>query len=302
LSLFSSRSRGLEWLALALCAATSLILLSLPAERQAVVADILGRVLTQPYSRTSDFIADVGRMRLLNDELQARVTSLEIDRDSVLRLRRERDDLRRALGMVESTGGRLSPCEVVSREVSGYASLVAIRSGRDLQWRPYQPIITADGLVGRIRHVLGPRRAWVELLTAPDVALGCELSRTGLQGILRSRLGDFELVMIGRDEDVQVGDRIITSGVAEIGDDAAGGVGMPRGLPVGLVTYVASPPDQLFKEIRVTSLADFHRQEAVFAVFGGGDWFEPAAMDTLAEVGLEITGSEAAGSAMAQED
>lgn len=284
MSRFASRSRGLEWLALVICAATSLTLLALPSERRAVVADGLGRILTHPYYRFTDFIADVGRVRLLNDELQARVVALEMEVDSVRRLRRERDDLRRSLDLIEAAGGALVPCEVVGREASRYASLISVRAGRDVAWRKYQPVATADGLIGRVRYVLGPRRAWVELLTAPQTALGCELSRTGLQGVLRPRGGDFELAMIGRDEDVRVGDRVITSGAAAIGADPEAGVAMPRGLPVGVVTRVDSPPDQLFKLIRVAVQAPLQRQQTLFAVFGAGDWFAPvsAPADTAA--------------------
>jgi len=48
---------------------------------------------------------------------------------------------------------------------------------------------------------------------------------------------------------------------------------MPRGLPVGVVAAVESPPDRLFKSIRVEPLASFGRLDVVFVVLGEGDWF-----------------------------
>ncbi len=277
MSRIASESRGLEWLVLLLCAAVSATLLALPEIDRVALADKLGEVLTGPYYRTRNFIADVGTVRGENADLAAAVVALELERDAPLRLRRERDGLREALGLVERAGGRLHPCEIVRRKSAPYAGLVQIHSSAPLDWRPYQAVMSVDGLIGRIRHVLGPRRAWAELLTAPDVALSCELERTGLQGILRSRAGDFDLLMVGRDEDVAVGDRVISSGVAELGDDERAGAPMPRGLPIGVVTVVSSPPEQLFKEIRVEPLASFHRHDVVFVVFGDGDWFVPAA-------------------------
>jgi cell shape-determining protein MreC len=75
--------------------------------------------------------------------------------------------------------------------------------------------------------------------------------------------------MIGRDEDVQVGDRVITSGIAEIresGTDPAGLSRTPRGFPVGVVTEVSQPSDQIFKRIVVQPAASLDYNETVFVV------------------------------------
>ena len=267
-------SHPLTWLALVACVTASLVLLSLPDMQQTRVAAALNAVLTAPYFRLRDFIDDVGVVHERNAELAARVTALELERDAVTRLRRERDELSAALGLASRAGGRLAPCAVVRRRTATYASRIQVRSAVALPWQPYQPVITRDGLLGRVRQVLGPRDAWIELLTAPDVQLACELERTGLQGVLRSRVGDFDLEMVGRDENVMIGDRVVTAGVAlyRAGDETAGAP-MPRGLPVGVVAAVESPPDRLFKSIRVEPLASFGRLDVVFVVLGEGDWF-----------------------------
>jgi len=96
-----------------------------------------------------------------------------------------------------------------------------------------------------------------------------ELERSGLLGVLRPRADRFELEMIGRDEDVQVGDRVITSGIAEIresGTDPAGLSRTPRGFPVGVVTEVSQPSDQIFKRIVVQPAASLDYNETVFVV------------------------------------
>ena len=120
---------------------------------------------------------------------------------------------------------------------------------------------------------------------SPDMALGVELERTGLLGVLRPRAGDFVLEMVGRDEDVQPGDRVITSGIAEVRDIAQGAARdpVPRGLPVGEVDKVTVPSDDIFKRIEVHPLADFRRNAIVFVVGVGSVRLvpRPAVPDTV---------------------
>ena len=96
-----------------------------------------------------------------------------------------------------------------------------------------------------------------------------ELERTGLLGVMRPRPGGFVVEMVGRDEDVQAGDLVITSGIAEIRegvDDPGAAALTPRGFPVGRVIEVRTPTDRLFKEIVIKAAASFDYNETVFVV------------------------------------
>ena len=75
--------------------------------------------------------------------------------------------------------------------------------------------------------------------------------------------------MIGRDEDVQIGDRIITSGIAEIREIDSDPEGLsltPRNLLVGTVKNVDTPSDNVFKRIIVDPAASLDYNETVFVV------------------------------------
>ncbi len=270
----ATHTRRNENLAVAVCAALSIGLLALPSADRIRVAGVLGTVLTGPYDRFAAFVADVGRVRRDNASLRAEVAALSVDREAAERLRRERDELRQALGLLDAAPADLVPCEVQRRRVAASASLILVRSVEAVAWERYQPVITVEGLVGRVHTPAGPSAAWVELLNSPGVGVSCQLVRTGLPGILHPREGDeFDLALVGRDEDVEIGDRVVTSDVGLLqGEAAVPQDALPRGLPVGVVVAVESPPEQLFKEIRVKSLASFSRLDVVFAVVGRGDW------------------------------
>lgn len=261
-------SARLEWVVLVICLALSLTLLSLPEDTRVFVADRLGLVLTSPYWRARDFGQDVIRTREENARLRQRLAELELRAESVER--GQRDAVRLAGPALEAGyEGDLVPCQVVARQRSRFATMIKIRSLAPTRWRVWQPVITNAGYLGRLREVINDREAWVELLSAPDFAVGVELERTGLLGVLRPRGDRFELEMIGRDEDVQPGDRVITSGIAEIRethDDPAGLSLTPRGFPVGRVTEVSQPSDQIFKRIVVEPAASLEYNETVFVV------------------------------------
>jgi len=277
------RSRRVETLTLIVCLVVSMALLALPEKQRIRTADLLGMVLTSPYHRTVAFCRDISRVSRENDELRAEIAALRLQQQSAVRFRRDRDELRRALGLIDSAPATLVPCEVERRRVSSHASLVRISSAAPADWRRYQPVITTDGLVGRIHTVTGPETAWVELITSPGMAVSCELERTRLPGILHARGGDFDLTLIGRDEDVRVGDRVISSDIAMVFGEGEGASGsLPRGLPVGVVSEVSSPPEQLFKSVRVEPAASFTSLDVVFVITGTGEWLvaeEPETQD-----------------------
>ncbi len=281
-------SRRAERFAFLACLALSALLLALPDAAQVRVANSLGLLLTRPFYRMRDFVEDVGRVRRQNAELRARVAALELERAQVALYRRDADRLRAALGLQQATVGALVPCEVVSRRSGRMPTRILVHSDAPVPWRLYQPVVAPTGLLGRVWQVAGPHDAWVELLTSPDLALGCADERTGVLGILRPREGEFELAMVARDEDVREGDRVLTSGIGEIRDAPAGDraqAALPQGLPVGVVSAVASPADQLFKTITVRPLASFTHNDVVFVVTTPGTWYLPALSPAPADSG-----------------
>jgi hypothetical protein len=265
----SQPSPLIELITLILCLGLSLLMLGLPDDLQILMADRIGSVLTEPYWRVRNFGEDVLRLRRDKAWLQAHMMELELQRAAQQRIQPEWHTRERLHQLWPDFADRLRACEVVARQVSRRGTMIKIRSAEPIAWRLYQPVLTPAGLIGRLRQVVASDAAWVELLTAPDMALGCEVERTGLVGILRPFGSEFLLDMIGRDETgVVVSDLVITSGIAEVDEaDRAGHWGlMPRGLPVGRVEQIEQIAGSLFLEIRVEPLADFYRNESVFVV------------------------------------
>ncbi|HOX26757.1 MAG TPA: rod shape-determining protein MreC [Candidatus Krumholzibacteria bacterium] len=249
------------------CALLSVLLLLLPDGAQVQVAHALSVVLVNPWLEVRNFGEDVLRLRAENARLSAQVKTLELRLEAG---KRAVADLERGAGPALPPGcdEPLAPCQVIARKRSRLATMIQIRSLEPLVWHPDLAVVTPLGFLGRLHTVIDDHGAWVELLSAPDMALGVEFERTGLAGVLRPRAGRFVVELVGRDEDVMPGDVIITSGIAEIRDAPGGAVTdpVPRGLQVAVVSQVSAPSDRIFKEIAVEPLADFQRNETVYVV------------------------------------
>ncbi len=251
----------------ALCVLLAMTLLVIPDRAQVQVAHALSTVLVNPWLEIRNFADDVLRVRADNARLGAEVKTLELRLGA---LQRQQADAERVAGPAVPTGGQTPgvPCQVTARKRARLATMIQIRSLDPVDWEPTLPVITRRGFLGRLHTVIDERSAWVELLSAPDMALGVEFERTGLVGVLRPRAGRFVVELVGRDEDVLPGDRIITAGIAEIRDIPGGVVTdpVPRGLKVGVVRQVSAPSERIFKEITVQPFAGFTYNETVYVV------------------------------------
>ncbi|RKZ18567.1 hypothetical protein DRQ50_03895 [bacterium] len=263
-----------ENIALFVCLLLSVTLLALPEGARVLVADRLGMVLTAPYWNVRNFGEDVLHTRDENAWLRQRVAQLELMESSARRMQRDSD---RMAGPALDPGyqGELVPCRVVMRQRGRFSTMIRIESLVPVDWKPWQPVISTGGYLGRLRLVIDRRTAWVELMASPDFAVGVEFERSGLLGVMRPRADRFVVEMVGRDEEVLVGDRLITSGIAEIRDEAGGRTETvtPRGFPVGTVREVSAPADAIFKSIVIDPAATFDYNETVFVVTPlASDW------------------------------
>ena len=260
-------NRG-ELLILLVCVVASITLMSLPTRMRDLVAGQLEMVLFSPYNKFVDFTQYVRTVNEQNMLLKQRIVELELQADTA---RRMVEDAGRLAGPALDPGyaGDLIPCRVIQRRRARFATSIKIESLVPVDWQPWQPVVSVAGYLGRLRTIINDREAWVELLTSPDFALGVEIEGTGLLGILRPQGEKFVLDMVGVQEEVVVGQRVITSGIAEVKDgvDSEPSRPMtPRGFPVGTIVTATDPRNQIFKKITVAPAASLKYNETVFVV------------------------------------
>ncbi len=199
------------------------------------------------------WLVDTARenQRLLekNRLLQAEVENLQ-----EVRLANER--LRKLLEFKEAITLSALPARVIAFDASTWARTVLLDKGTRSGVHEGMPVVTDLGVVGRVIKA-GPGESRVLLITDAASAIATLVQRTRTRSLCRGRGDSLLLDFALRQEDIQVGDQVVTSGT--------GGV-FPKGLLVGEVIRVVRGDYGLFQTVEVAPAADFSRLEEVLVL------------------------------------
>jgi rod shape-determining protein MreC len=121
-----------------------------------------------------------------------------------------------------------------------------------------QPVVTPEGLVGRVVEVAGPY-AKVQLITDRAAAASAVIARTRRQALVRGGSDLLELDFVPLQASVLPGDRVLTAGTDGI---------YPRGIPIGTVVEVGDS-GELFREVAVAPAVDFAFLDRVYLLERG---------------------------------
>ena len=146
---------------------------------------------------------------------------------------------------------------VIARNPERIANTILIDVGADEGIQARMPVVTADGLVGRIVEVHG-YTAIVQLLIDHNCRVSAVVQRhSRVSGIVSFEAGTFYLKNVSLRGDIEVGDLIVSSGLGEL---------FPKGLYVGQVVRVGEEVQGLFREVILSPGVNFHNLEEVFVL------------------------------------
>jgi rod shape-determining protein MreC len=140
---------------------------------------------------------------------------------------------------------------------------VVIAAGSAQGLREDTPIVTQDGLVGRVTDETG-NAAHVTLLTDESSAVPALDQKTGATGLVRHGEGEGSLVLdyVTKESNVQEGDVIVTAGTQSKRYPSL----FPGGIQIGVVTSVGQSDTALYKQIQINPYVDFSGLDAVTAL------------------------------------
>ncbi len=153
---------------------------------------------------------------------------------------------------------------VISRPAGAYAQAIGIAAGRKDGIRPDDPVVTQDGLVGKVSRA-GSHTSRVTLLTDDSSAASALDVETQAFGIVRSGDGaraPLRLDRVAKEAKVRVGDTVVTSGWSTPRLSSL----YPRGIRIGRVTSVGRTDTDLYTQVQVTPFADLGSLEAVLVL------------------------------------
>jgi rod shape-determining protein MreC len=204
---------------------------------------------------TGDSFKSSEALREEVSHLEEEVSKLRMEKLRLQSLDDQVERLSNALGYKAPFEGQVRLADVVYVDhTSWLQTLFLFMPAR--QAVPGSAVASADGLVGRVILTEGSY-AKVQLITDRASGVGAMIERTRRQGIVRGAGRDgLALEYVPLQADVQVGDRVVSSGTDGL---------YPRGVPIGTVVEV-SPGGELFHSIRMAPAADFGMLDQVFVL------------------------------------
>src|SRR6478736_828287 len=202
--------------------------------------------------------ADLRGVRKQNRELQDEVARLQMEQ---VRLKQDADQARRLQALLEFKEKFISKtvaAQVIGTSGTEQSRVITIDKGSSDHIKVDMPVITPDGIVGKVKEVF-PLSSQVLLINDHDSGAGVILESSRLQGIVKgTSLGELQIVDIMSDEKVEPGEHVVTSGGDRI---------YPKGYAVG--TVISSTPDRdndPFLIIKIKPAADLNRLEEVLVI------------------------------------
>jgi rod shape-determining protein MreC len=201
---------------------------------------------------------DIASLRQQNANLQNEVAELQAQ---VIQLQQQVGETQVLAALVDFSRARpentYKAAAVIGRDPSPFLHYVIINRGSNDGILRGMPVVTDQGLVGRVDAVIA-NAARVQLITDPASSVNVRLQNAEEEAsLVGSVTGDVILELIPQDASIETGDLVLTSGL---------GGGYPPDLIVGQVVNIRSRDYDLFKQATVQSVVDFNRLQIVLVI------------------------------------
>ena len=225
-----------------------------------IAVERVARPFRDAYGWTADLVAaraENERLRAQNEQLRQAVIQNESALQSLVEVKKLLQYVEGPTFPGEYTAVNTS---VVSRPARAFEQEVVLPVGTDDGVEPDAPVVTAEGLVGRVTYLTADS-ARVTLLTDESSAVSATDLRTGATGLVENGQTGNSLVMtrVRKEDNVEVGDEIVTSGWTS-GDLSSL---YPKNILVGRVTSVGQTQTDLYQQVQIASDVDFAALDAV---------------------------------------
>ena len=254
-------------------AGISIVLLILSSSGQMAPVEAAASVVARPFlnvfnevgrqaSNLFQTVNELSTLRTLNRQLKSRVDTLTIDSLRLTEVEAENQQLRELLRFKQLNptydfrGGQVI-ARVISQAQSNYRSSLSIDLGSEQGIARGMPVVTEQGLVGRIDKV-GPNSSTVLLLIDPSSGVQALVKRSRAVGVVNGRAGALPVMeYIPMDADISVGDEVITSGL---------GGNFPKNVIIGQVIEVIRHDYDMYQQAVVRPTVNFNRLEFVLVI------------------------------------
>ena len=222
----------------------------------------------------ADYV-DLRHVRAQNQDLEKQLARLRLERAAISEDAVEAQRLRALLDFRQHYISSTVAAQVIGTSGSDQSRLLILDKGSKDGLKAGMPVITPDGVVGKLRDVF-PGSAQLLLLNDPTSGAGVLLQSTRIRAILRgSPQGAIVINNLTPDSRIKPGEVVLTSG----GDQV-----FPRGLAVGTIESIRPDPEhQPYTLITLKPAANLIQLEEVLIVTATGNSLDPKSEEELAK-------------------
>lgn len=218
---------------------------------------IAAQATTESIKEIQQRFTTIANYKTENEKLKKRILELEGERNRLLEAGATNRRLQQLLEFRSQLPSDSITASIVANSASTWFQSCLLDKGSADGVRKGMAVVTPLGVVGQVVAVTA-RSAKVLLLTDPNSGVDVLVQRSRARGIVSGSLENSTVMKyVKRSEDVQEGDRLVTSGLDGV---------FPKGLLVGTVTKVRKQHLGLFQFIEVTLAVISSRAEEVFIV------------------------------------
>jgi rod shape-determining protein MreC len=219
----------------------------------------------KPARDLGGWIGDVFDAKSDNTRLRRQVEQLRAEVAASQTAQREASELRALVGFNRSSsfpqGYKRLAAHVIARSPTVWYSTITIDKGSASGLRTDQPVVTGDGLVGRVSAVARDA-AQVTLITDHTSGVSAQVVPDGASGLVKPRVGDpSDLILdfVEKGRPVPKSATVITAGWRSSRLESL----FPRGIPIGQVTRVDVTERELYQRVHLRPFVDLRRIDVV---------------------------------------
>jgi rod shape-determining protein MreC len=203
--------------------------------------------------------ATVAGFRAENERLRKRIQKLEVERSNLLEAGATNRRLQQLLEFRSHLPSGSITASIIANSASSWFQTCLLDKGSGDGVRKGMAVVTPLGVVGQVVSATS-HSAKVLLVTDPNSGVDVLVQRTRARGIVSGSLENVTIMKyVKRSEDIQEGDRLVTSGLDGV---------FPKGLMVGTAVKIRKQNLGLFQSVEVIPAVISSQTEEVLVVNG----------------------------------
>ncbi len=213
------------------------------------------------FQALQDFLnapADIASLRQENAQLSSENAQLQTQ---IIALQQQASEIELLSALLDFARARpdnaYQAAAVIGQDPSPFLHYIIINRGSDDGIRRGMPVVSQQGLVGRVAQVTATA-ARVELITDPAARVSVRLQPSQVDGVLSGSLtGALSIDLLPQDSQLEAGELVFTSGI--------GGL-YPSNILIGQVNSIRKEATALFQTASVQPAVDFTRLQIVLII------------------------------------